>query len=345
MPEKMTFCKNRLAPRKKLDINDRHQSRGTFFAAVDFLERLVGYRFYFPGIGTHIPNYSESELIIPPVKYSDSPVFDYRAFGYNSGMDSASIKSSPPESQFWNTLLRLGDINLKTSWHTDSRWAEVFGKTHPEYFALRKDGSRAVGDRGKYSSYRCYTSEAGFKAHIDAIEEYYKTGKGRVLFGSKFREFAPNRKYIHWGISDGFRGCHCPECLKLIDAKKTGAAKYSKLYYTYVLKLAKEIKKRWPDKILKVHAYAAYRTIPAFVDKENPGNILFSAVRVAPDSTSAAFLKEDFIFKSASEDARRRRKLSPGKPYIWLHYPHAPRNHNSIKNAVSLSALLPEVFQ
>ena len=334
------FCKNRLHQKKRLYINDRHQSRGTFFGTVDFLERFVGIRYYFPGIGTFIPNYSTGDLVLPPVKYSDTPVFNYRAHGYNWGTDFAAIKSSRKEATFWNNLLRLGDTELATSWHTDDRWHMIFAKTHPEYFALRSDGTRAIGDRGSFSSFRCYTSEEGFRAHINAIDNYYKTGKGRELFSPDNRDFAPNKKYIHWGVADGFRGCKCTECMKLVDTVTAGGT-YSKLYYNYVLKLAKEIKKRWPDKILKIHAYGPYRRIPAFVDKENPGNILFSAVRVGVDSTSAAFLKEDSLYKVASSDARRRRKLSPDKPYIWLHYPHVPRAHNSIP----MPYLAPHFYQ
>lgn len=318
---KDAFCKNRLKQKSALDIHDRKQSRGTFFAMTDFLERLIGVRFYFPGIGIHVPNLRNAEVTIPPVLYSDTPVFDFRDLGYGGGVDFKLIKADVKDARDWNLLSRLADCNIKEAWHTDAKWHVVFGKTHPEYFALRKDGTRCVGDRGRFSSYRCYSSEAGFNAHIKAIEEYYKTGKGVDLFSKK--RFTPNKKYISWGIGDAFGGCECKNCRKLTD-KKSEWGMYSKLIWRYVIKLAAECKKKWPDKIVKLHLYGRYREIPKFVEEQNPGNLLISPVRPGWDKSCAAFFKEPKMYSGSVKQINYLRKLSAEKPYIWLHYPHAP---------------------
>ena len=314
-------CENRLEPKKELDINDRHQSRGSFFAMTDFLERLVGFRFYFPGIGTHVPELAAQDLVIPPVSYSDTPVFDIRALGYGGGSDFKLIKATTAEASFWNTLLRLGDVKLKMAWHTDAHWHKVYGQTHPEYFALRDDGTRAVGDRGEFSAYRCYSSEEGFKAHIAAIDNYYKTGEGRELFLAENREFAPNKKYIHWGIADAFRGCSCAKCLPLTDTGTPGGL-YSKVVWRYVVDLAKQCKERWPDKVIMTMVYGKYRHVPDFVEKENPGNLVIFPTSHGSMSCSAAFLKEPKIWADANDYLGKLCRLSCEKPYIWEHYPH-----------------------
>ncbi len=318
---KDAFCKNRLKQSKALNVHDRKQSRGTFFAMTDFLERLIGVRFYFPGIGIHVPNLRKSEVLIPPVSYCDTPVFDFRDLGYGGGIDFKLLKASIQDVRDWNLLSKLADVNMKEAWHTDTKWPEVFGKTHPEYFALRKDGTRCVGDRGKFSSYRCYSSEAGFQAHIKAIDDYYKTGKGEELFVTE--RFAPNKRYISWGIADAFGGCNCENCRKLTD-KDSEWGMYSNMIWKYVLKLAKECKKRWPDKIVKLHLYGRYREIPKFVEEQNPGNLLISSVRPGMDKSCAAFLKEPGMYAGSVRLVNYLRKLSAEKPYIWLHYPHAP---------------------
>jgi hypothetical protein len=320
---KDAFAKNRLKKKSVLNMFDRNQSRGTFFAMADFLERLIGMRFYFPGIGMHIPNLTKGEVSIAPVSYSDTPVFDFRALGYGGGKDLKLIKVADfrKEISEWQALLKLADIKSKKSYHTDKDWHKVFGKTHPEYFALRKDGSRAIGDRGRYSAYRCYSSEAGFKAHIQAIEDVYK-GKGNPTLFNSYK-FTPNKRYIHWGMADAFRGCNCEGCLKLTDAD-AGDSAHSRLIANYILKLAKECKKRWPDKVLKFHVYGPIHNLLPIIEKDNPGNLLICPVRIGPKASSAAYLKEKIMWDKTQDYLNKLRTLSAEKPYIWLHYPHRP---------------------
>lgn len=336
-------CENRLIPKKGLDINDRNQSRGTFFATVDFLERLVGVRFYFPGIGVHVPDLAMNDVVIPPLSYSDTPVFDMRALGYSGGSDMKLINASGKDAAFWNTLLRLGDVKLKMGWHNDARWHLVYGKTHPEYFALRDDGTRAIGDRGKYSAYRCYNSVEGFNAHVAAIDKWYKdgykSGEGQDLFLAGTREFGPNRKYINWGIADAFRGCYCEKCLALTD-KETPGGLYSKFIWRYYMDLAKECKKKWPDKVLMNMTYGQYRAIPDFVYRENPGNIVIFPASYGQTANSAAFLKEPKVFEEATEYLEKLRSVSCEKPYIWEHYPHTPRS-----NIGFMPYMIPHYYQ
>ena len=307
---------NRLAPKPGIDINDRKQSRGTLFAAIEFLERLVGVRLYFPGIGIYVPDHSGNDLTIAPVSYSDAPAFNCRALGYGGGKDLKLIEADPAGIREWNLMSRLADTNMKEAWHTDANWHLVFGKTHPEYFAIRKDGSRAVGERGRFSAYRCYSSDAGLDAHISAIDTYLRTGEGKELFLRE--EFAPNKRYIHWGIADGSQGCACPRCKA--DPQ---------VDWRYLLRLAQECKRRWPDKIVATLYYGTKRHIPDFIIRENPGNLLISPVRFGTSGVSGAFLKEQAAWTDADNTLKKLSELSAEKPYIWLHYPHSPRMQNS----------------
>lgn len=342
------FCKNHLSQTqaKTLSVRDRYQSRGTLFAMIDFLERLAGFRFYFQGIGTHIPELSKTSLVIPAVSYSDKPVFDFRALGYGNGTDFNLIKAKPQEVATLLIFSRLADINLKTQFHTDRFWNEIYGKTHPEYFALRADGSRAVGERGDFSSYRCYSSEEGFQAHIAAIDNYYKTGDGGKLFWfsgcSGEWNFAPNKKYIHWSPGDAWRGCNCPNCLAMTDEKAAGR-KYSRLFSWYYLKLARECKRRWPDKVVTTYIYGEQRIIQESMFADNPGNLLLSSVRVNPNQLTAAYLKETKAWNDACQDIALLSRISSEKPYLWLHYPHAPRWTGGL--GMDMPYMVPHYYQ
>lgn len=338
------FCANRLNPRERLDINDENQSRGTFFAALDFLERMIGCRFYFPGIGIYIPNLSKETVSLPPLSYTDTPVFIYRSGAYGVGKDEIELVQTDNDGiREWNTLWRRGDTRQLQGWHIDSHWHEVYGQTHPEYFALRTDGTRAVGKRGRFSAYRCYTSEDGLQAHINAIDEFYKTNgeTNKKLFKAEKREHGPNKHYIHWGVADAFRGCACESCQKLI---KQGGGNHSYLIWRYFLDAANEIKKRWPDKVLDTIAYSKYREIPDFVRKENPGNILINdATMPVYGATWVAYLKEPQVWKEASAriDDLAAIAAKGEKPYLWLHYPHVPR----ISNSQHIPYLVPHKYR
>lgn len=334
---------NRLKPKGRLDIGDRHQSRGTFFAAVDFLERMIGCRFYFAGIGVHVPDYAGQSVPVPPLSYADAPAFPFRALGYVGGSDFAKLKTTPGDATRINDLLRLGDVNQLTAWHTDSRWHEVYGQTHPEFFARRDDGSRAIGDRGRFSAYRCYSEPAGKQAHLDAINAWYAADGSdptlATLFLANQREFGPNRRYIHWGIADAFRGCFCPACLALTDRQTPGGL-YSGFVWRYLIDLARECKNRWPDKIVVSMLYGQYRTIPAWVAQENPGNLLIYTTSHGTLGQSAAFLKEPLVRADALRTIRQTRALSAEKTLIWEHYPHVPR-----ASGFTIPYMIPHVYR
>ena len=66
--------------------------------------------------------------------------------------------------------LRSADYYGLKSGHTDGRWHQSYAEDHPEWFAMRQDGSRMLGKQGKHSSQRCYSNEEAFREHIETIE-------------------------------------------------------------------------------------------------------------------------------------------------------------------------------
>jgi uncharacterized protein DUF4838/cellulose/xylan binding protein with CBM9 domain len=312
---------NEKEPLKGLRVTNRKQSKGTFFAAVDFLERFVGVRFYMPGeIGIYIPYCNNQTLSMPAVSYTDGPVFKLRLSSYGSYLtkDHKLLGYTKTEGRNWMHALRMADFHRLKSGHTDGRWHKFYAKDHPDWFALRRDGSRMVGKRGKLSVQRCYTNEEAFQEHLRSIQHYYDTGEGKDKF-----IFAPNSKYIYWWPNDGFGGCHCKNCMALTDLDKPRGSRLARLIWGYTAKLGREIKKRWPDKILVASYYSRWSDGPG--DIELPDNVTFMLVE-----TREAYHKEPALWQCVTQEMQANMNTVKVPVAIWSHYPHRPRIGNRL---------------
>lgn len=309
--------------KEKIHTWHKKYSKGTLFAAVDFLERIVGCRFYFAGkLGTAIPDYSKTNFAIPYLSYRDSPVFPHRLssyHGYASADNKEAQTSNKPVRMRWGLTTRLGDTQNQALSHTDQNWNQLFAKDHPEYFALRKDGSRMIQD-GHAGTQRCYTNEAGLKAHIDAIRSFYKDGSMEQAFGARYCR--PDKNYIRWWPNDGFHGCYCKNCQKLMDPKAPFNRQISRLIWDYVQRFATEVKKNWPDKKVLVAAYSDSRMIPKGM--KLPDNVV--VVPALPGTGfSIAYMKEPKYWDLAMKEYKEMKDSGVNMAWIWAHYPHRPR--------------------
>lgn len=61
-------------------LSQETTGKGTYNGAIDFIERFLGVRFYFPGNGIWKP--ACVDLVVEPVWYEDAPYFAYRGDGY-----------------------------------------------------------------------------------------------------------------------------------------------------------------------------------------------------------------------------------------------------------------------
>jgi Domain of unknown function (DUF4838) len=309
--------------RGEIQTGNVFQSRGTYFAVLDFLERFIGVRFYKPGaLGTVVPYLNDRVVAFPPVTYADGPAFKSRHSSYGSYLtqDNKLLGYTKRTGKVWMGRMRCADVYKLKSGHTDVAWDGVYAKTNPEYFALREDGSRMVGARGRHTSQRCYTNEGGLQEHLRVIERFYKTGKG-----GKLLRYLPNKKYIYWWPNDGYRGCACPGCTKLTDKGAPSDRKHSRLIWAYVAKLARGIKQRWPDKVLVAPLYATWYYVPDGFAM--PDNVRLMATW---NHLPEGFLKEPRYWDFIAKDIERNDRFSCEPVIIWSHYPHKPRIGNGL---------------
>jgi len=316
-----------------LSMMSRFDARGTYFAACDFLERFVGVRFYLPGdLGTFIPYLNNRTVVEPPVGYTDGPVFEMRlaSTGNYLTKDHKLLGYTKREGVLWMIALRNADYYRWKSGHSDNYWHEFYAKDHPEWFAMRADGSRMVGKRGQHSSQRCYSNEEAFQEHLRAIDRYYKTGEGR----RKFANTPPNEKYIYWWPNDGYRGCECNGCLALTDKDGPHNMRLRRLIWGYTAKLARAAQKRWPGKTVIGSFYSGWSGGPG--DIKLPGNVSFMVMQ-----TWTAYLKEPAYWDSVTKALEAKMALVRSPVAIWEHYTHRPR----IANRMDAPYLVPHYLQ
>ena len=117
---------------------------GTLYGVYTFLKKYIGAEWFFVGpLGEVIPKLDL--LKIPAVDYTGSPSFRRRSIGI--GTDATGVMELPyPDVPYarrelvniWPWRMREGNSLAIHGNHTMERWGDLFGKDHPEYFALVK---------------------------------------------------------------------------------------------------------------------------------------------------------------------------------------------------------------
>lgn len=257
--------------------------RGTYNAVLGFLERFVGWRFYFPGeLGTIVPR--RDRIAVPETDLRDEPYFKVRYWSY-WGMGAWHDEIPAKE---WNRYKTLERVNLRMETesipvaHGQARLAypERFAKTHPEYFALDKDGRRlsdsafAPGASHKASQF-CYTSGVWEELYKDARSFFLKEDpsvRGVVAWNGKGYNWnqagADTRRYFDIMPQDGLGRCQCANCAKLPERKDGQWA--SEVIWENTAKIANRLKAEGVPGTLVQMAYGAYRRMP---DVEIPDNL------------------------------------------------------------------------
>jgi len=246
------------------EVDEDGVDRGTTFGVYDFLERVAGVRWYFPGeIGTVVPN--RSSLSAGPLDVVNAPHFEVR-FG---GVDHWQ----PEEARAWRPALRFGIRDGMVANHTHEQWHRLYGKTHPEIFAIRPDGSRAItADRhatGQNRSYLCYSEPALLKLYVKIIDEYFENRDLRPWAGAAAR---PKKNAIPFGPNDNREICQCARCKPQIEEERWRWGKSSNLIFGFLRDLAVEVRKSRPEAVLWTLAYDHYQLAPTKID-EFPDNL------------------------------------------------------------------------
>ncbi len=264
---------------------------GTLMAVYDFLDRDLGARWFWPGeLGTEVPRRKELTLKEKPEQVT-RPRFLFNRYGYNpmkrrigdwNEGETFSSESFEAVHQWLRHQRFTVTLDIETN-HAYGKYWKRFGKTHPEFFALRPDGKREPVDRRDYLVQMCVSNPGLWKAVV-----------------ADWLEDDPRRPWIA-GFENDRRAidppCSCAACrawdlpeAKLsvpnnpwhIDARAPEeidpyeTVSLSDRYARFYLELQKEGQKHDPFAKVAGFAYSSYSDAPVKV-RLNP-NIIISIV-------------------------------------------------------------------
>ncbi|MCQ2390094.1 MAG: pseudouridine synthase [Kiritimatiellae bacterium] len=301
--------------------------RATLFGTYEFLHRAAGVRFYFPGeMGTYVPQ--KTSFTVPEGETSVSPAFSYRdcyirGAGTYPGV-ATNVLAQYQAKELYKLRLRESTFKIPCCHGQNGfRIAERFSETHPEYFQLRKNGTRCTGTvfkHGYEGRQLCHTSPVWDIIRQETVE--------RIRKGKKWVDVMPQ---------DGMQACRCENCQRVFNTTNfTLASGYAtELIWSNTVSVAKAITAAGLDGGVSQMAYGTYRNLPSI---EIPNNVAVVLAVGGPWSESYPDIRDkqiDFVRGWAQKLGRKVAWIwtYPMKNYGRLQAPdvpqHAPRAYIS----------------
>lgn len=237
--------------------------RGTLFGVYEFLERQLGIRWFYPfykdwrayGSGEVVPK--REKVTFPAAAVRSAPHFRQREGGvmYQKyyGIEIEKL---------WHPVLRFGNTRPHPNAnHTQVNWVDLYGKTHPEYFAKSKSGEPRINFRHKGRTYICLSSQAV----LDQMMKNLADLDAHKDPGPAWGPMKPDAKTVYFCCNDGMlpdTTCHCPDCAALLRTDRVYEEQGSELYYRFISRYAERIHEKYPQRRLAVLAYNHYLAPP-----------------------------------------------------------------------------------
>ena len=281
--------------------------RATLFGVYEFFERYAGCRFFFPGeYGTILPR--ADEVRVPAGTIRRTPYFTSRnpymggdGLWYDGGHKSPKAPC-PGKALDWMRL-RFETENAPCSHGSRAfRYIERFAKTHPEYLALKKDGSR-WDDPTVFAAYQLCWSNPGLYETMYQDVKAYLTGEPAASRGLERWGANCRGPYVDIMPEDSFQGCWCADCQAAYDRKKKHYA--DRLIWGFTAKVARRLKADGVSGTITQMAYTPYGDVP---EVDLPDNVLVIVAQPGPWSVAKAgkVAQEEALFKAWKEKTGRR---------------------------------------
>jgi len=270
--------------------------RGSYNAVCGYL-RSLGVRWYLPGeLGEIVPQLKT--LSLPQIDETVRPDFDLRRFNVRFGTCS-------PETVRWAMRLGMRDPHGLMVAHGMARMTDrkVIHDEHPDWFALF-GGVRQFKEGS--NNQLCYSNQELFEHTVRYCRAQFDT-------------------YDYESVSvmppDGYTAmCQCPLCEGKGSPELGPRGSLSNHVWDFVNRVAKEVGKTHPDKLILCCAYGANTTPPSNIDKLEPNVQVMIVGGRRPKSGLAA-----------REDIRRLREgwlaKTDRKIMIFENYPFTGRGN------------------
>ena len=246
--------------------------------------------------------------------------------------------------EIFGLRLKLGGYkqhaNHSFYWCYDRFWDKTnpnFIAFHPDWFSrhLKRDKQgRAVGegvfsevDTARRPGQMCFSSEGFFRQTVEDIRAYFDVGGYTNRYTNQGSPCSVKSPAPSWGKDvyclepmDNGAFCECAECMKQYrpDLPKELSAAKSDYWFGFVNKVAREIKKSHPDKLISTLAYGGGREgLPSFKIEDNV------VVHFCWDANRGP--NREPLMTRQMNLMRAWRKAYPKNPFgVWLYngFPH-----------------------
>ena len=286
--------------------------RASLFGVYAFLERQIGMRFYFPGeLGTIAPRTDRIE--VPEGRWTSAPSFTVRRYGYSDGSVSPELLAEFGGDAIAFKRANFERLRMETEYipcchglnkfHYMSR----FGKEHPDYFALKPNGSRDNNPGGLgHVGHICYSSPIMEELYLDV--KAYLTGQDPKTRGLDGWGRNVQGRYVDVMSQDSLFPCGCTNCQAQYDFSM-GANYATEFIWRKTVDLAERLKREGIDGVLTQMAYCPYRAVPKGV--EIPDNIAVMVAELGP------WTLRNVVKDKMDRDEIRAWKAKLGRP-VWL---------------------------
>ncbi len=238
------------------------REHATAFAVCEFLERYAGVRFYFPDeYGTVVPK--AKSIRVPAVDEVVKPQFTIRNCYIGNGGTMPDVKDEAEDKAkraMYQLRLRENTLLIPCC-HGQNKFriAQRFASTHPEYFQLRENGTRAteLDVKPRYMvGQLCHTSPVWDIFRKETIER-----------------MRANHKYVDLMPQDSMKACRCTSCMSRYNQTNSfdlASGFCSDLIWSNTVAVANAVRAEGLDAYVTQMAYGPSRLIPDF---EIPDNV------------------------------------------------------------------------
>ncbi|MDA1143245.1 MAG: DUF4838 domain-containing protein [Planctomycetota bacterium] len=275
--------------------HDTRTSSGTAWGVFEFLERVIGARWYWPAQngGRSVP--MTASLSVAPMFIEDAPVFRKREIwptfgGGGPNGELITLHAALRAANSWPIALAV---------HTPRNWGKLYGKERPEVMQKRKDGSRD-------DKMLCYGNSRTLETYLEVLSRAFD--RGETIHADEMGIVGNAVTVSPW---DAGIACYCDDCRKLWDTDAGGLGEASRVVGTFVSRLGKEMKKRWPDNTLIYLPYVNYTLAPEGI--EFPDNVEVQLCGMP----GVALYKEPATLKLFQGNIDTWRKLTGRRVQTW----------------------------
>lgn len=219
------------------------RERGTMYGVFRFLQEFFDVQWYTPSY-TKIP--SKNTFILGNISLSETPSIKYRYTDFFCAQDIPWMAHNMMNTRGSNAKNSYGIATRYWGTHTMGKLlpASKYFKTHPEYFAYRNLHRVDYGQP-------CLSNPDVLKIITEEI----------------LATIENNPNYLFYDVSqnDNQSFCTCKKCVEL--EKQYGG--HSGLMIWFVNQVAREVKKKHPDKYIGTFAYQYTRHAPTDIQPED----------------------------------------------------------------------------